>query len=51
MIDSIYEAKDATKVELVELLAEEINDKQSVIIGDIRRIFIMINSLLEEKSS
>lgn len=51
LINSIYEANDESKVELVVLMREEIAAKQQVIIGDLRRVFVLVNGLLQANSA
>ncbi|KAM3132978.1 hypothetical protein pb186bvf_014974 [Paramecium bursaria] len=49
-INSIYEAKGDVKIELVDLLGQDIQTQKGIVISDLSRLFIMIKCLLMESS-
>ena len=49
-INSIYEAKGDVKIELVDLLGQDIKTQKGIVISDLSRLFIMIKCLLIESS-
>ncbi|CAD8189260.1 unnamed protein product [Paramecium pentaurelia] len=46
LINSIYESAGDTRIELINLMQDDIKAKKGIVLGDLSRIFIMINQML-----
>lgn len=48
LINSIYESKDEVRIELIDLMTDEVKTKKGLVLGDLSRVFIMINQMISD---
>ncbi|CAD8114319.1 unnamed protein product [Paramecium sonneborni] len=46
LINSIYESTGDTRIELINLMQDDIKTKKVLVLGDLSRVFVMINQML-----